>query len=134
MVEVASAAFGPPFYGLVPPGGTCHADHEVSSVVLARPFPLSDTWAWEDEMDESDQALLDRIEQVHSSGILLLGTDGCGMDYVLVVTGAARGQVWQVTGEFAWPVASDFGTWVVGELYDDAVSLMDSRPGDAECP
>jgi hypothetical protein len=50
------------------------------------------------------------------------------MDYVLVVTGVARGQVWMLSGEFATPVAMDFEAWILRDYFADARWLLDFRP------
>ena len=83
----------------------------------ARPFPLTEQWVWEDD-DDADP---EEIDRVHSDGSVLLKDDGCGMRWVLVVTGPERGQVWQLTGEGAAPAVApderddgysgDFLTW-----------------------
>ena len=124
VASIADGAAGPPYYGLVrlgqPAGSNGHAV-EVGS--LREAFPLTETWIWEGS-EPWDSPLIDRV---HRSGILPLGTDGDGMDYVLVVTGEARGQVWMVTGEGALPVASDFGNWMIGEVIHDAEWTLDAR-------
>jgi hypothetical protein len=50
------------------------------------------------------------------------------MDHVLVVTGAAGGQVWMLSGEFALPVARDFDAWILRDYFPDAAWLLDFRP------
>jgi hypothetical protein len=64
---------------------------------------------------------------VRRSGTLPLGTDGDGMDYALVVTGPARGQVWMLTDVGATPVADDFGAWIAGRLRPDAEWTLSAR-------
>ena len=68
------------------------------------------------------------LEEVQRAGTLPLGTDGDGMDYVLVVMGEARGQVWMLTGEGALPVASDFAAWILRDYFPDARWLLDNGP------
>lgn len=98
-----------------PPGFT----HAVLPL-LAEPFPLTAVWVWEnDEENEEDgedeeedagalseQELEDRTDAVFDHGSLLLGTDGCGMYWHLVVTGPQRGHVWLIDEFGAMP----FGT------------------------
>ena len=67
------------------------------------------------------------IEAVHRDGSLPLGTDGDGMDYVLVISGDSRGQVWLLTGEGAMPVATDFGSWIEGDVLVDARWTLENR-------
>lgn len=104
---------GPPYYGLLPlvqapsDWGPDRPERR-----LAEPFPLTASWLWEEdesEMDEktvSEQELEDRIDTVFDHGSLLLGTDGCGMYWHLIVTGPQRGHVWLIDENGAVP----FGT------------------------
>jgi hypothetical protein len=100
---------GPPDYGLVglaelpsdwPDDG---ADRD-----LAKPFPIAEAWLWEedDERYEDPDAVIDRI--LHH-GSVVLGTDGCAMNWHLVVTGPHRGHIWQVTDVGAVPFGAEFG-------------------------
>ena len=68
-----------------------------------------------------------KVAAVHRSGILPLGTDGDGMDYVLVVTGLARGQAWMVTDVGATPIAADFGRWMTGDVLPDGEWTLSNR-------
>lgn len=130
VVEIANGAVGPPHYGLVPlgaPAGT-NSYHVVRSGFLARPFPLTEFWMWEGTDDLEDPQKIERFRQTHDFGSLPLGTDGDGMDYALVISGEARGQVWMLTGEGAMPVASNFGAWLLADYLSEAQWLIDSRP------
>jgi hypothetical protein len=91
LIIVGNGGAGPPEYGLealgqVPSDYHRKAEHVVRQ--LALPFIYTERWIWEDD-DPSEDALgaVDR-------GTLVLGTDGCGLYWTLIVTGAARGQVW----------------------------------------
>jgi hypothetical protein len=76
--------------------------------VLARPFPLTAAWIWDGE--EHPPADLDvRLAPVFYDGSIVLGTDGCGMYWHLIVTGAHRGHIWLITGEGAQPLGVSFG-------------------------
>ena len=97
--------------------------HRIEPGSLREPFPLSEPWIWEGSAFPDTAS----IERVHRFGTLPLGTDGDGMDYVLVVTGDARGQVWMITGEGAVPVASDFGKWLAGDVFPEATWTLDAR-------
>lgn len=97
-------ADGPPLYGLV------RLDPAVVPDRLARRFPLTAAWVWEDEPDADP----DRIDAVLRDGLLRLGHDGCGIDWALVVTGEHRGQVWQLTDVGAQPYGRPFG-WTTAE-------------------
>ncbi|MFD0367580.1 SMI1/KNR4 family protein [Streptomyces sp. NPDC059071] len=99
---------GPPYYGLLPLAQTPPDWGEGRPErLLAEPFPLTEAWLWEDDETElSEQEFAARTNAVFDHGSLLLGTDGCGMYWHLIVTGSQRGQVWQIAGEGAIP----FGT------------------------
>jgi hypothetical protein len=103
-------AAGPPDYGLVPLSAL-PADHGRNADAvreLAKPFPLTAAWPWDG--GGLPEAELDRLRTpVFDHGSIVLGTDGCGMDWHLVVTGPHRGHVWLVTGEGAQPFGADFG-------------------------
>ncbi|MEU1178478.1 SMI1/KNR4 family protein [Streptomyces sp. NPDC005820] len=105
---------GPPEYGMV---GLAEAARKQD---LGRPFPLTQGWLWEEEegpYDDPDAV----IEQVAHHGSLTLGTDGCGMDWHLVVTGPHRGHLWLVTGEGALPHGAEFGHTTAGPGFADWV-------------
>ncbi|EDN04371.1 hypothetical protein I7I51_02546 [Histoplasma capsulatum] len=55
---------------------------------------------------------------IFGRGCLDLGTEGCGMDWYLIITGQQRGQIWLLTGEGAVPF---------GELFES----MKVQPGFA---
>ncbi|MEV7654168.1 SMI1/KNR4 family protein [Streptomyces anulatus] len=115
---------GPPHYGLLPfaktppDWGSGRPER-----LLAEPFPLTEAWLWEADGDGaalSEQEFDDRVEPVYNHGSLVLGTDGCGMYWHLIVTGPQRGHVWLIDENGAIP----FGT------RSDA-SLMPGVPGFA---
>ncbi|MFJ8042368.1 SMI1/KNR4 family protein [Kitasatospora sp. NPDC096147] len=96
---------GPPHYGLLPLTQT-PSDWGAGRPerLLAEPFPLTTTWIWEDDEEvASEEAYEARVGPVFNHGSLLLGTDGCGMYWHLVVTGPQRGHVWLVTESGALP-------------------------------
>lgn len=100
---------GPPAFGLVPLADLPEdRGDDRPQRILARPFPLTKTWGWEG--DPRPQEEIDPIlEQVFDHGSIVLGTDGCGMYWHLVVTGPHRGHVWQISGERAAPFGAEFG-------------------------
>ncbi|MEU6803581.1 SMI1/KNR4 family protein [Streptomyces neyagawaensis] len=101
---------GPPYYGLLPLADipSDWGSHRPERR-LAEPFPLTEAWPWEDEGGEGDEETLSeqefeaRLDPVFDHGSLLLGTDGCGMYWHLIVTGPQRGHIWQIAGEGAFP-------------------------------
>ncbi|MDG9683280.1 SMI1/KNR4 family protein [Streptomyces sp. DH18] len=115
---------GPPHYGLLPFAKTpSDWGSDRPERLLAEPFPLTEAWLWEADDDGtalSEQEFDDRVEPVFNHGSLVLGTDGCGMYWHLIVTGPQRGHVWLIDENGAIP----FGT------RSDA-SLMPGVPGFA---
>ncbi|MFH9264124.1 SMI1/KNR4 family protein [Streptomyces sp. NPDC017546] len=115
---------GPPYYGLLPFAKTpSDWGSDRPERRLAEPFPLTEAWLWEADGDEtalSEREFDDRVEPVFGHGSLVLGTDGCGMYWHLIVTGPQRGHVWLIDENGAIP----FGT------RSDA-SLMPGVPGFA---
>lgn len=91
--------------------------------LLAEPFPLTAAWLWEEEGDEatlSEEEFENRMDAVFDHGSVLLGTDGCGMYWHLIVTGPQRGHVWLIDENGAVPFGTRPGT-----------SLMPGTPGFA---
>ncbi|MER5649034.1 SMI1/KNR4 family protein [Streptosporangium sp. NPDC002524] len=100
---------GPPDHGLVPLADLPDDwGDDRPRRVLARPFPLTRMWLWEG--DPRPQEEIDPLlDQVFDHGSIVLGTDGCGMYWHLVVSGPHRGHVWQISGEGAVPFGAGFG-------------------------
>ncbi|WP_283133108.1 SMI1/KNR4 family protein [Rhizohabitans arisaemae] len=90
---------GPPGYGLISlegmPGSWGEGRPERD---LAQPFPLTESWYWETDPEFDDEDLLDPI---HNHGSIVLGTDGCGLNWHLIVAGPHRGHMWEISGEGA---------------------------------
>ncbi|GLW46576.1 hypothetical protein Stsp02_22380 [Streptomyces sp. NBRC 14336] len=111
VAEIADGSpSGPPAYGLLPLaelpidwGG------DAEERDLGRPFPLTGIWVWEDDEETPVEELEQRIRHVHDHGSVVLGTDGCAMNWHLVVTGPHWGHVWQVTDVGALPFGTPFG-------------------------
>jgi len=96
---------GPPEYGLCPPGEPPADCPSFGRIRLDLPFPLSSEWTWED--GETREGV--EVDDVYTRGILPLGTDGCAMYWVLVVTGELRGHIWMVCDAGAAPFGREFG-------------------------
>ncbi|WP_405553344.1 SMI1/KNR4 family protein [Streptomyces sp. NBC_01171] len=109
---------GPPYCGLLPLAQTpSDWGSGRPERLLAEPFPLTATWLWEeDEESLPEEEFEARLAPVFDHGSLLLGTDGCGLYWHLIVTGPQRGHVWMIAENGAIP----FGT-----------SLMPGTPGFA---
>ncbi|GLY79077.1 hypothetical protein Airi01_073440 [Actinoallomurus iriomotensis] len=86
---------GPPAYGLSGLGALTGPEADAT---LARPFPLTSARFWDEETGPAK-----------GDGTVHLGTDGCAMDWRLVVTGEHRGHVWQFTDVGAQPFGRPFG-------------------------
>lgn len=125
VAEITDGSFqGPPDFGLVgleelpDDWGDDPAGRD-----LGRPFPLTSAWIWEDD-DRPEEELAPLRAQVFDHGSIVLGTDGCGMYWHLVVTGPQRGRVWNITGEGACPFDAGFagwvGHWAAGKPWFDA--------------
>ncbi|MFK3984149.1 SMI1/KNR4 family protein [Micromonospora sp. NPDC050397] len=134
VAEITDGSYaGPPEYGLV--GLTELPDDwgdDRPERVLSRPFPLTSAWLWEDDPRPTEETKT-LLEQVFNDGSIVLGTDGCGMYWHLVVTGPHRGQVWFISGEGAVPFGASFGSttgdcgfagwvghWAAGKPWFDA--------------
>ena len=98
---------GPPYYGLMPLGmlppdwGAGRPERQ-----LSKPFPLTGRWICEgDEAPELD----DEISPVYDHGSLVLGTDGCGMYWHLIITGEHRGHIYLIDEMGATPFGAEFG-------------------------
>ena len=118
LLHIGNGGGGPPHYGLntlaqsvqrIPDG-----QHEPGNTPFLRPhlpFPLFEPWIWEDEnLGDRDDV---RFQAVYNDGHLFLGTDGCAMDWILVVSGPERGNVWNRADVGAQPCvpSRDFATW-----------------------
>ncbi len=99
---------GPPEYGLVPLGEVPPDWGKARPVrELGRPFPLTEPWFWEEDPRSTEEIDV-LLGPVFDHGSLVLGTEGCGMYWHLVVTGPHRGHVWLITGEGAGPFGEPF--------------------------
>ncbi len=110
VAEVSDGSYaGPPEYGLIglaelpDDWGDDGADRD-----LAEPFPLTQKWLWEEDDGpyEDPDAV---IEHVLDHGSIVLGTDGCAINWHLVVTGPHRGHIWHIADVGAMPFGAEFG-------------------------
>jgi SMI1 / KNR4 family (SUKH-1) len=78
-------------------------DPDVVLEKVGLPFPLTAVWVWDEDPDADDCW----------NGWIYIGTDGCDTNWVLIVTGPERGQVWEIEGQGAQPCAParDFLEW-----------------------
>jgi hypothetical protein len=115
LAEIAGGSpSGPPSYGLLGPA-ELPADwgDDRPRREPGLPFPLTARLMWEGrewEEDDTDTEEIDAlVDRVFDHGSLVLGTDGCGMNWHLVVTGPHRGHIWMIAGEGADPFGAEFG-------------------------
>jgi len=123
LTYIGNGGAGPPAHGLRPLG-TVESWWSAEQLAawqhgraLGQPFPFEQPWRWEDEESSPDPA---RLAAVYH-GSLYLGTDGCGLDWALIVTGPQRGYVWQLSEEGIVPCrpARTFWQWVGAWLHHD---------------
>ncbi|MGW4462776.1 SMI1/KNR4 family protein [Micromonospora sp. NPDC004704] len=100
---------GPPEFGLV---GLAELPDDWGDDrperLLRRPFPLTSMWLWEVDPRPSEE-VEPLLEPVFNDGSIVLGTDGCGMYWHLIVSGPHRGHIWNISGEGATPFDAGFG-------------------------
>ncbi|MFG3253682.1 SMI1/KNR4 family protein [Streptomyces sp. NPDC048172] len=109
VAEIADGSpLGPPERGLL---SLAEMAERTEPEYLARPFPLTEEWLgeWDDGVDSDDELYWERLEDLTYDGSLYLGTEGCDMDWHLIVTGPARGHIWLLDGESAVPFGTDRG-------------------------
>ena len=114
LTVMGNGGVGPPAYGLmslgeVPRHLPADLDEEWRALPnIGKPFPLTQAWVWDDEeYDETRQ-------NATRHGTLNLGHDGCGLYWLLIVTGAERGQMWAYTDVGVCPQEPrrDFLQWL----------------------
>lgn len=105
VLSLGNGGDGPPFCGMFP---LEEADHDdlgkmPEGYAPSQDFPLHEAWIWEGE-ENPDEPL---IEAVLSWGFIYLGTDGCGMQNVLITSGPERGNIWMLSDVGAQPIYFD---------------------------
>ncbi len=127
LITLGNGGVGPPHYGLVPLGaGPSDGPPDERAFWRAlpqvrEPFPFTQPWVWEAD-EVSNEGTWEDVRR----GSLYLGTEGCGMNWHLVLTGPERGVPWQLTGEGIAPVMPrrSFLQW-----YEDWLDGRDSFYG-----
>ncbi|MDX3456128.1 SMI1/KNR4 family protein [Streptomyces sp. ME02-8801-2C] len=110
VAEITDGSYsGPPEYGLLSvaelPDDWGGEEQERN---LSSPFPLAKAWMWEDDPHPAEDADA-LLEQVYNHGSIVLGTEGCAMNWHLIVTGPQRGNVWMISDVGAVPFGAQFG-------------------------
>ncbi|BCM91723.1 hypothetical protein IAD21_03598 [Abditibacteriota bacterium] len=105
ITEIGNGGKGPPAYDWAALGENGDLPQH-----LDVPFPLTENSVWEGEEEPLRTEL---SSAAWSGGYLYLGTEGCGMNWVLIVTGLSRGQIWDLCWAGACSVnpRRDFLSW-----------------------
>lgn len=117
LTQVADGGAGP-YYGLYSLREAYEEAQWNTLGPLASPFPLTEAWAPATEEEARPPGLYD--------GVLYLAHHGCGMWSMLVVSGAARGTVWDDfdTTDGGWaPTGQTFAEWFEAWL-DEALAVV----------
>ena len=91
LLNVGNGGDGPPTFGLCSLGAI-PPDFDFGLPDLAKPFPFTRAWVWESGTISTEGAWSDA-----NCGVLILGTDGCGLYWALVVRGPDFGSIWMLS-------------------------------------
>jgi hypothetical protein len=127
IIHLGNGGIGPPDYGMYALGTTetqlqqFRRPEQQDLSHITDPFPFTKVWVW-----ENGEVSLEGTDEQVCNGSILLGTDGCGMDWRLIVTGPDRGVPWMISGEGIQPVCPKrtFLQW-----YEDWLDGLDSFYG-----
>jgi SMI1 / KNR4 family (SUKH-1) len=115
VLRVGNGGVGPPDYGLCALGQT-PSDFDFASPDLSRPFPFTQPWIWEDGGTSSEGQQADAY-----CGVVILGTDGCGQYWAVVVRGPDYGKIWMLADVGIQPTIPSmtfiewYETWLDGK-------------------
>lgn len=127
IIHIGNGGIGPPDYGMYALGTTetqlqqFRRPEKQDLSRIGEPFPFTKFWVW-----ENGETSYEGNDSQVSNGSILLGTDGCGMDWQLIVTGPDRGIPWMISSEGIQPVCPKrtFLQW-----YEDWLDGLDSFYG-----
>src|SRR5262245_55600160 len=88
LLHIGNGGDGPPAFGLCALGAI-PPDFDSASPDFGKPFPFTRSWIWEGGDVSSEGGRSDVY-----CGVLILGTDGCGQYWALVVRGPDFGKIW----------------------------------------
>jgi hypothetical protein len=91
LLRVGNGGTGFPEYGLCRLG-ELPSDYNYGGPNYSKPFPFTAPWIWEDG-ESSHEGTQEDV----TSGVLILGTEGCGLYFCLVVNGPEYGKVWTLS-------------------------------------
>ena len=114
LLHIGNGGNGPMAYGLEPLETL--PDRKLSHIYYQWPersnitevFPFTRRWIWENG-ETTTEGTRDQVD----NGRLFIGTDGCGADWYLIITGPERGSPWLIDGDGIEPTAPkrDFLQW-----------------------
>lgn len=123
LIHIGNGGIGPPDYGMYALGTTetqpqqFRQPKQQDLIRINEPFPFTKYWVW-----ENGETSIEGTEEQIRDGSILLGTDGCGMYWHLIVKGPERGIPWMICGEGIQPVCPkrNFLQW-----YEDWLDGLD---------
>ena len=127
ITTVGNGGEGPAEYGVLPlgevPSDFNFQERRFWSEIpcVSKPFPFTHAWIW-----EAEQETTEGTDEHVNLGSIVLGTDGCGMYWHLIITGPDRGILWQICGEGIQPVCPKRG---FAQWYEDWLNGLDSFYG-----
>lgn len=99
VLELGDGGPGPIEYGVQPLGTMPMAPTPFSDLSqVCEPFPFTRVWLWDFDEPSNEGSQ----EDIYRGGIYL-GTDGCAMDWHLIITGPERGIPWMLADEGIQP-------------------------------
>lgn len=118
LLNIGNGGDGPPEYKLLHLGKAASDAYEHEKeiwedfIYINKEFPYTESWCWEGEDDQESRAFAKKVEEAYF-GSIMLGTDGCGMNWLLIVTGKSHGEIWQLTdvGVFSCEPKVNFIEW-----------------------
>jgi len=88
------------------------------------PFPINQVWVWKGDKQDwwKDPSLI--VQRIHCHDQLILGTEGCGEYWALIVSGQSYGTIWNISDVGASPCAppKSFLEW-----YEHWIDLLDNQ-------
>lgn len=98
LLRIGNGGDGPAAYGLCALG-TIPFDFGRPAPELSKPFHFTQSWIWEGEAASAKEGKDDVY-----CGVLILGTDGCGLYWALILRGPEVGRIWMLADVGITPV------------------------------
>lgn len=119
LLKAGNGGDGPPHYKLLDLGSAfiLSKGFAKDDKFISEEFPFDNYMVWEGT--NLSQEELDRLQQIHK-GSLLIGEEGCGIFWLLVISGVERGKIWYLTEVGVQPCAPSlsFLDWYEYWLHD----------------